>query len=256
MASSNESKRAGFGIVLTFLWLSLVVAYVFLFVGHRSFLEMKPNEHGDFFAGVFAPIAFLWLVIGYMQQGAELRANTNALAEQAQEARHAAEQAKIQAEGIKANEEHARRDTFYRMVELIERELVYHSSQLLASIDASDFSEKWDQYGNGDPFVFQRTVCDKILYGADMPGEMALRESQRTAIRRYCRIFEKILQGADTCDDAEKNLRGQFEWSPNGELYAVFCKIMGRTSKLVIAKHHNLVSKVSKVDWADEGSKS
>lgn len=30
------------------------------------------NAWGDFFAGAFAPIGFLWIVLGYRQQGAEL----------------------------------------------------------------------------------------------------------------------------------------------------------------------------------------
>lgn len=35
--------------------------------------KLKPNEWGDFFAGFFAPLAFLWLIFGYYQQGQELR---------------------------------------------------------------------------------------------------------------------------------------------------------------------------------------
>ncbi|WPC03311.1 hypothetical protein SBP02_10930 [Pseudomonas benzenivorans] len=43
---------------------------------------MKFNEWGDFFAGVSAPLAFLWLVVGYFQQGEELGQNTLALKQQ------------------------------------------------------------------------------------------------------------------------------------------------------------------------------
>ena len=46
---------------------------------------LTPNEWGDFFAGMAAPLAFWWLVIGYLQQGIELRQNTSALALQAQQ---------------------------------------------------------------------------------------------------------------------------------------------------------------------------
>lgn len=35
---------------------------------------LKPNEWGDVFAGLFAPLAFLWLVLGFLQQGRELEA--------------------------------------------------------------------------------------------------------------------------------------------------------------------------------------
>lgn len=41
--------------------------------------EMPLNEIGDALAGFFAPLAFLWLVLGYHQQGREMRQNTRAL---------------------------------------------------------------------------------------------------------------------------------------------------------------------------------
>lgn len=35
-------------------------------------LDLDPNGFGDFLAGTFAPLAFLWLVLGFLQQGQEL----------------------------------------------------------------------------------------------------------------------------------------------------------------------------------------
>jgi len=54
--------------------------------------SMKPNEWGDFFAGVFSPLAFLWLVLGYLQQGEELKLSTQALLLQADELKNSVEQ--------------------------------------------------------------------------------------------------------------------------------------------------------------------
>ncbi len=45
------------------------------------------NSLGDFAAGAASPIAFLWLVLGYFQQGDELAMNTKALHDQAEELR-------------------------------------------------------------------------------------------------------------------------------------------------------------------------
>lgn len=39
---------------------------------------------GDFLAGIFAPVAFLWLILGYIQQGKQLEQNTRALEQQEQ----------------------------------------------------------------------------------------------------------------------------------------------------------------------------
>jgi hypothetical protein len=58
---------------------------------------MKANELGDFLAGTFAALAFFWLVIGYFQQGKELRLNSDALRLQAEEMKNAVQQATAQA---------------------------------------------------------------------------------------------------------------------------------------------------------------
>lgn len=49
------------------------------------------NEIGDFLAGVFSPLALWWLVLGYFQQGEELRLNTKALELQIEELKHSVE---------------------------------------------------------------------------------------------------------------------------------------------------------------------
>ncbi|WP_156383713.1 hypothetical protein [Pseudoxanthomonas sp. Root65] len=46
------------------------------------------SKIGGFLGGVFSPVAFLWLVLGYFQQGQELRQNTRALELQAEELKH------------------------------------------------------------------------------------------------------------------------------------------------------------------------
>lgn len=60
---------------------------------YEEFQKLPLNALGDFLAGTFAPLALLWLVIGYFQQGDELRQNSRALLLQAEELRQAAEHA-------------------------------------------------------------------------------------------------------------------------------------------------------------------
>ncbi len=83
-------KRFRFGFLVSVVW---VLAIGALLVARRAdALAMKPNEWGDFFAGVFAPLAFLWLVLGYIQQGEELKLSTRALLLQAKELKNSVEQ--------------------------------------------------------------------------------------------------------------------------------------------------------------------
>ncbi|MGN5052318.1 hypothetical protein ACTG1T_18145 [Aeromonas veronii] len=65
------------GIAITMAW-SLLCAYL-IYTRWEDAAKMSLNEWGDFLAGITAPIAFLWLIIGYMLQRKELKLNTDAL---------------------------------------------------------------------------------------------------------------------------------------------------------------------------------
>ena len=85
-----SSVRTLIGAVISLCWIS-AIAYL---AGRDSsaLAMMSPNEWGDFLAGSFAPLAFLWLVLGYLQQGDELRLSTDALRLQAEELKNSVEQ--------------------------------------------------------------------------------------------------------------------------------------------------------------------
>ena len=70
------------GIAITIIWLGPFVTYGFHTGWSTIFLTDKPNELGDFLAGTFAPVAFLWLVLGFFQQGAELRLQVREILEE------------------------------------------------------------------------------------------------------------------------------------------------------------------------------
>lgn len=65
------------------------VAGALMIMGARfdELILLELNEIGDLSAGVFGPVAFLWLVLGYVQQGRELKLSSKALQLQAEELR-------------------------------------------------------------------------------------------------------------------------------------------------------------------------
>ncbi len=65
---------------VTILW----VIYIY-YLCEGNVFPTNLNEIGDFFAGIFAPLAFLWLVFGFYQQGQGLKQNSKALKMQATE---------------------------------------------------------------------------------------------------------------------------------------------------------------------------
>lgn len=75
------------GTVIYLVIISVTVAFKF-----EKFLNLELNELGDFLAGAFGPIAFLWLVLGFLQQGRELKLSSDALTLQAKELANSVEQ--------------------------------------------------------------------------------------------------------------------------------------------------------------------
>lgn len=72
----------------------IYLLFIFKATELREFIDLELNAKGDFLAGVFAPLAFLWLVFGYYQQGQELKQNTVALRLQAHELKNAVDEQK------------------------------------------------------------------------------------------------------------------------------------------------------------------
>lgn len=85
-----SKKLTWIGIAITAAY--LVAAALLEWGEWDKFSELKPNEVGDFLAGVVGPLALLWLILGYFQQGEELRQSSMALAQQAEELRRSVEQ--------------------------------------------------------------------------------------------------------------------------------------------------------------------
>jgi hypothetical protein len=77
----NKSQwRTPTALVFTTSWLLLALWWTFFRPSSAwAIPNMDPNAWGDWAGGTFAPLAFLWLVIGYFQQGEELRDNVKAL---------------------------------------------------------------------------------------------------------------------------------------------------------------------------------
>ncbi|WP_284124526.1 hypothetical protein [Parerythrobacter aestuarii] len=69
-----------------------MILLIYFLSEQDAFWRMRPNEFGDFLAGSAAPLAFLWLVLGFLQQGIELRNSSKALHIQGEELRNSVEQ--------------------------------------------------------------------------------------------------------------------------------------------------------------------
>lgn len=93
----NEPRPQGawltrIGFFATLIYLGLVAFFSILHFS--SFEELGPDGWANFMAGIFAPLAFCWLVLGFLQQGYELRHSAHALWLQSEELKNSVSQQK------------------------------------------------------------------------------------------------------------------------------------------------------------------
>lgn len=113
-----SKTRFWIGISVTVLWLILPAILAWNELSREGGSQLKLNEWGDFFAGFLSPLAFLWLVLGYFQQGEELKLSNEALKLQAEELKNAVEQQRdlveVTRQQVEAERESLQRDIAIR----------------------------------------------------------------------------------------------------------------------------------------------
>ncbi len=75
-----------FGVYVSGGWTAVSIIALWAFADWTR--KLPPNEWGDLAAGFAAPLAFFWLVLGFLQQGKELRLSSRALMLQVEELRN------------------------------------------------------------------------------------------------------------------------------------------------------------------------
>ncbi len=209
----DQDWRVLFGLALTFVYLILMGIYINTQVGWGQFAELTVERMGSFLEGAFAPLAFLWLVIGYFLQKKELSLNTDAMKMQFVEIQKSAEQAVLQSEAIARSEMHQRREAFLKLAELVRNQLgtvvglLYLSSQMAEGneqqVPPERLAELWNTARRDDPEVFTREMlrlmtlsnpryCYKLMFGT----EVRTRHSDN-----FQHTFERLLRAAADCDE-------------------------------------------------------
>lgn len=211
MASQNKfvrfvldrDWRIWFGIVVTIFWIAGGIWYVQWAISNEPTERLTLSVVGGFLEGAFAPLAFLWLVLGLFIQQRELTNNTEAL-------RRTSEQSEMQTHAIAATEMNARQGTFFKIADNVKSQLGGISGMLYLSskgpigdgtVSREQMDRLFNQVGSGDHSVFAR-----LLIGADNIEEGGIEELlYGTEIRRrhthnFMQTFERLCRLAKNCD--------------------------------------------------------
>jgi len=200
---ADRDWRIWLGLAITITWIGGGIWYL----GQIS--ETSPTQNfsldavGSFLEGAFAPLAFLWLVIGLFIQQQELANNTEAL-------RKTSEQSEMQTQAIAATEMNARQETFFKIAESVRHQLGGISGMLLISglgpvgserISRDQMDELFTQAGNGDSEVFARMfISMDFLEEGGLPKLLYGTEIRRNHTKNFMRTFERLCRLAQNCD--------------------------------------------------------
>ena len=199
---SHRDKRILYGIVLSVIWLILGVLYISGNLGWARFATLPIDEMGNFLEGAFAPLAFLWLVIGlFIQQ--------SVLAENNRELRHNNIQSEKQTMAIAATEMNARQETFFKIADNTRRQLGGIAGLLFQSskgqtgdntYSEAEFMEMWHLFATGDFELFSRNFLALAGKGVDLQPLFYGTQIRSTHTDNFIMNFDRLLRLARDCD--------------------------------------------------------
>jgi hypothetical protein len=195
--------RIWFGAVVTVVWISGGVWFVAQSSSNDPNQAFTLEAIGGFLEGAFAPLAFLWLVLGLFIQQRELARNTEAL-------RRTVEQSEIQTQAIAATEMNARQETFFKIAENVKHQLGGISGMLFVSglgppgsgrYSRDEADEFFRNSANGDSEAFARQFLSiDYLEEGGLEALFYETEIRRSHTKTFRRTFEKLLGLAEGCD--------------------------------------------------------
>ena len=199
------------GALITLLWFLLGGYYITEVVGWREFMVQPADSMGGFLEGGFAPLAFLWLVIGYFLQQQALQENTIVLEAQAKQ---------------------SHRDSFIKMSELVMGQLALVAGFLYVSSQGSSGNKKhsveeqdemWGQLSTGNQTIFIVLLINLRLDedGNTLPVHDIYfgTEVRRRHTTTYINTFEKLLRHAKEVDQDEMIQESLLLGTAQGILY-------------------------------------
>lgn len=216
--------RVILGLSVSTIWIVTGLVYLLSIVGIDNFVYLPTADIGSFLEGAFAPLAFLWLVIGHFMQQKEITANTTAI--------------KLQEESARKMELHSRRDSYFKLMSLVNDQLGAISAFHFISVcgptgsgemTSEEFAELRGQASTSDNALFVRRMISLAIANRDDPKAMHDifygTEIRARHSENYTRTFGKLLQAAKDVDTDEMLTDALLNGSAQGLLYRIISMV-------------------------------
>jgi hypothetical protein len=218
--------RIVFGLIVTIAWFSTGTIYLLGIVGWDNFVHLPTADIGSFLEGAFAPLAFLWLVIGHFMQQKEITANTKAIHIQEQSARRL--------------EKYSRQDSYFKLLNLVQDQLGaiagFHYMSVCGptgtgEMSGEEFTEQRSTASTGDNAWFVRKMIS--MAAADLSNGEQMQDiffSTPTRTRHsnnFRATFKKLLNAANEVDTDDMITDALLNGSAFGLFYRIILHASG-----------------------------
>jgi hypothetical protein len=225
-SSLSMDWRVALGSVVTLIWISTGLIYLLGIVGWSNFVDLPTADIGSFLEGAFAPLAFLWLVIGHFMQQTEISANTRAI--------------KLQEKSARRLELHSRQDSYFKLLNLVQEQLggisAFHYMSVAGptgsgEITGEEFTEQRTISSTGDHAWFVRKMIAEVITHRDDPTAVQDilfgTEIRSRHSNNYAETFKKLLNAAEAVDTDEMLADALLNGSAHGLMYRIICYVRG-----------------------------
>lgn len=228
----NEEPKRGvdwrilLGLGITSAWVGAGLYYLSSVVGWPSFVHLPTADIGSFFEGAFAPLAFLWLVIGHFMQQKEITANTRAT--------------RMQERTTRRLELHSRRDSYFKLLTLVQDQLgsiagfqylsVFGSTGT-GEVSSEEFSRLRSEASTGDHSLFIRRLITAAVERRENHAAMEElfygTEIRQRHTENFKRTFRRLLDAAEPVDTEGMLTSALLDGSASGLLYRILRQVSG-----------------------------
>ena len=190
------------GWFVTGIW--VFVSAVYLKNNFEIFKSMSPNAWGDAAAGFAAPLAFLWLVIGYYLQRTELSLQRDEIKLQREELAAQRAEMEKQSNSISLNEQHASRDVFLKVYDIVFDGLNNKALEILEIIHGGAASVGLKNFIDGNKWAIFNTLNPRIKNSESIKKQLIHfeHEPRKTVLTSYCEMFEVLISESENCDSS------------------------------------------------------
>lgn len=222
----------------TSIWLGGAIVYISSALGWGALLALPPSDLALVVTGTFGPLAALWLVVAFVQQGFLAHRHERILGLMLAQHRRASDQIEAQVRTLIQMQGESRRRSVIDGMDLILKDLNGQASVLaerLGMVTPDEADTLWARTVSGDVWAFAYAFLTRAAAYPEFPDLLAERlaadDISSAALQIYLRRYDHLLESFKA-NDADRLAREVLEDGPLARLHSLFGDVNARAVRL------------------------